>query len=687
MDRVHRPISSPAESVALSSANSSVGPCLALAQAISTTSTVEEIYGIALDALADGLGVSRASILLFDQNGTMRFKAYRGLSDAYRHAVEGHTPWRPDTRDPEPIIVADITEDTSLAPLLPAIQAEGIAAMAFIPLVSRGRVVGKFMLYYETPRALSASELQLASLIAVQVAFAVERTRAEEQARRGEERLRFALDAASMGTWDWDLSTDTVRWSDNLEQLHGFPPHTFDGTFRSYEQEIHPEDRAHVLASAERAIAEGVPHDVEYRIVAPDGTVRWVEGKGRVEYEHGKPVRMTGMCMMVTGRKEAELARLAAAEEANRLKDEFLATLSHELRTPLNAILGWVQMLESGGLSAERMRRAINIIGRNATLQAQLIEDILDISRIITGKFEVDNVPVSLPPLIEMVVSGILPAAQEKGIELVKLVPDDLPLIDGDPTRLHQVLGNVLSNAVKFTPTGGHVHIRCAVENNSIHIEVQDSGDGIAPEFLPYIFDRFRQADSRSTRKHGGMGLGLAIARHLLVQHHGEIRASSDGTGRGTTMHIRLPVRATGPARMAVPVARRLEPGVQLRMDGFTVLIVDDQRDSRELLGALFERCGARVVECDSAQAALQALRTSRVHVLMADIAMPEIDGYELIRQVRQVHADIPAIAVSAYARPQDRGKALEAGYNAYCAKPIQAAQILQTVREIMLAP
>ena len=278
----------------------------------------------------------------------MRFKAFRGVSHAYRLAVAGYTPWKADSTDVDAIVVEDVTREPSLLPYLPAIRADGIAALSFIPLVHRGAVIGKFMLYSEVPRRLTLDELQLAGVIASQVAFAVARTRAEDQARRSEEHLRFALDAASMGTWDWDLVTQRVTWSDNLERLHGLPSGTFDGTFASYEREIHPDDRPRVLASAQRAITDGVPHDVEYRIVAPDGTVRWVEGKGRVEMSDGKPHSMSGVCIMATRRKEAELARLAASEETGRLKDEFLATLSHELRTPLNAILGWVQMLEAG---------------------------------------------------------------------------------------------------------------------------------------------------------------------------------------------------------------------------------------------------------------------------------------------------------------------------------------------------
>jgi PAS domain S-box-containing protein len=671
----------------LMDASPAIDVCHRLTRALSRTRAVDEIYAIALDALADGLGVERASILLVDADGVMRFKAYRRLSEPYRRAVEGHTPWQPETRDPEPIVVPDVTQEASLAPFLPTIQAEGIAAMAFVPLASQNRVIGKFMLYYDEPHELGIGELQLAGLIASQVAFAVARTRAEEEARRSEARLRFALEAASMGTWDWDFATNAVRWSDNLERVHGLPPDTFDGTFASYEREIHPDDRDSVAASIKRAIAERVPHEVEYRIVAPDGTIRWVEGKGQVEHAEGRPVGMTGVCMVVTRRKEAELSRLAALEEAGRLKDEFLATLSHELRTPLNAILGWVEILKSGALAGERQGHAIDVIARNARLQAQLIEDVLDVSRIISGKLEIERLPTLLPQVLETSINGLQPLAASKGLRIVSRVPGDLPPIEGDPKRLLQVFGNVLSNAIKFTDEGGRIEVRGTAAGEHVRIEVRDSGIGIDPSFLPYIFDRFRQADSRSTRKHSGLGLGLAIARHLVQQHRGDIRAHSDGVGCGTTLTIELPVRADAVAAASPSDSASAASGADARFDGRTALVVDDQRDSRELLGVLLEQCGAKVVQCESAAAALEALENFRTDVLVADIAMPEVDGYDLIRAVRQRHGHMPAIAVSAYARAADRARALSSGYQGYCSKPIDAGQFLQMVRHVLRAP
>jgi PAS domain S-box-containing protein len=501
-----------------------------------------------------------------------------------------------------------------------------------------------------------------------------------------EERLQFIFDAASMGTWDWDLATHTVRWSDNLERMHGLPAGTFDGTFSSYEREIHPDDRERVLSAVRRAIEEGARYEVEYRIVAPDGSVRWVEGKGRVEYEDGRPVRMTGVCMLVTRRKEAELARLAAAEEASRLKDQFLATLSHELRTPLNAILGWIQLMQTDTLSPERTRQAIDVISRNAKLQAQLIEDILDVSRIITGKLDIEPRPVLVPHVIDTVLNSLMPSAAAKRIEIARDVPEHLPAIEGDPKRLQQVLSNIVSNAIKFTPEHGHVGVKCAADGDAICIEVRDSGSGIAKDLLPFVFDRFRQGESGATRVHGGLGLGLAIARHLVERHGGQIDARSDGPGQGTTFHIRLPIGSA--CRPASDPLRSIGP-IHLQLNGAKVLIVEDQRDSLDLLAAIFDQCGAAVVLCESAELALEALGRIPVDLLVADIAMPGMDGYELIQHVRRFDDDrrhVPAVAVSAYARLEDRDRALASGFNAYCAKPLDASAFLGVIDAVLTA-
>jgi signal transduction histidine kinase/CheY-like chemotaxis protein len=474
--------------------------------------------------------------------------------------------------------------------------------------------------------------------------------------------------------------TNEVQWSDNLAFIHGLPPNSFDGTFASYDKEIHPEDRPRVYASIERALKDRVAHDVEYRIVAPDGTIRWCEGKGRVEYENGRPIRMSGVCMIVTRRKEAELARLAVAEESSRLKDEFLATLSHELRTPLNAILGWVHMLQSGDLPPVRAQHAIDVIGRNARLQAQLIEDILDVSRIITGKLEIERAPVSLPRLLDAVLSAAAPAMAAKHVVLESHFTAPLPSLRGDAKRLQQVLNNVLSNAVKFSQDGGRIDVRCGATEDGVRIDIRDFGAGIDPEFLPHVFDRFRQADSGTTRTHGGLGLGLAIAKHLVELHGGAIHAHSEGLGTGTLVSIQLPAAAASEAvEPELP-----EAPVPLQLHDAAILVVDDQADSREMIAALLEQHGAAVVQCDSAEAALQMLSTVEIDLLIADIAMPRMDGYELMRRARAAGCSVPAVAVTAFARSDDCRLALEAGYTRYLAKPVDGVQLARTVHGLL---
>jgi PAS domain S-box-containing protein len=660
-----------------------IAACLSLTRAISRASSDEDIYTASLDALAQMLDTSKAAILLFDADGVMRFKAWRNLSTAYRTTVEGHSPWAPDSPNPQTIVVSDVRTDSSLDGYQSAFAGERIGALAFIPLVSKSRVIGKFMLYYDEPRVLDEDERQLAEMIAAQVAFALARSKAETRLRLSDERLRFALEAAATGAWEMDLHSRTVTWSDGLYRLHGYETGSFDSGFDSYEQIIVVEDRERVRASINWAIEGARPYDIEYRVIGPDGVVQWVESKGRVEYEDGRAVRMTGICTAVTRRKQAELARLADAQEANQLKDQFLATLSHELRTPLNAILGWIQVLEHDISSPARVRHAADIVRRNAKLQAQLIEDILDVSRIMTGKLTIETQPLNVATLVDSALSGLLPSAALRQIQVSCDIPSTLATIDGDPRRLQQVLGNVISNAIKFTPEGGEVHLACEVSDRTLSLTVRDSGCGIAPELLPFVFDRFRQGDSGSTRQHGGLGLGLAIARHLIERHGGSIEAHSEGIGLGTTFVIRLPVLDN---QAPVESGRAAAGPVTADLSGRKVLVVDDQEDSRELLVRLLHQYGASVRQCPSADSAFEALSSARFDLLVADIAMPDVDGYELIERVRHLRDSgrgIPAIAVTAYARNEDRDRALAAGYDGYCPKPLDAALFMSVIAEL----
>ena len=375
------------------------------------------------------------------------------------------------------------------------------------------------------------------------------------------------------------------------------------------------------------------------------------------------------------------------AEDSSRLKDEFLATISHELRTPLTSILGWSRMLRSHQLSDQDYAKALETIERNAHSQAQLIDDLLDVSRIITGKLRMDVRPANPDEFIEAAIEALKPAAVAKGVRIRKIIDSGLVSVQGDPVRLQQVVWNLISNAIKFTPRGGSVQIRLQRVNSQIEIVVSDTGQGISPDFLPFVFDRFRQADQRTSRQHGGMGLGLSIVRHLIELHGGSVKAESAGAGQGASFTIQLPVAGVyemdrGAGRVH-PAARDLLPDAEYsdRLDGLKVLIVDDEPDTRDMLKAGLSRCGAEVVAAASASEAIAALGTDLPGLLISDIGMPGEDGYEFIRRLRKLPVNeggkIPAIALTAYARVEDRMNALRAGYQMHVPKPVELAELV----------
>ncbi|MCU1263827.1 MAG: domain S-box [Acidobacteria bacterium] len=399
-------------------------------------------------------------------------------------------------------------------------------------------------------------------------------------------------------------------------------------------------------------------------------------------------------------RAEGELARLlllersarAEAEQANRLKDEFLATVSHELRTPLNAMMGWARMLRSGRLDTESRDHALEVIERNAWAQKQIIEDILDVSRVITGKLRLNLSPVDLRSVAEAALDAVRPALEAKEIQIKHTMDPRVRVIAGDSDRLQQVIWNLLSNAAKFTPAGGQIELSVQQTNTNIQIQVSDTGSGIDPDFLPYVFERFRQADGSTTRTHGGLGLGLAIVRHLVELHGGSIKAENRKEGQGATLTVSLPL-PSGELRIEdVPgaFARDTESSPEFPdLNGVRILVVDDEADALDLIAIDLAACGARVTSFVRASEALEAIEQSEFDLLISDIGMPEQDGYQFIRRVRAIEAmdqrpKIPAVALTAYARVQDRLRALIAGYDTHVAKPLESGELVTVVASLV---
>jgi len=389
--------------------------------------------------------------------------------------------------------------------------------------------------------------------------------------------------------------------------------------------------------------------------------------------------------------REALLARekvlRAEAEELSRLKDEFLATMSHELRTPLNAIFGWVTLLRTRRLDEATQERALETIERNARAQKRLIEDLLDVSRIVTGKVALELVTVDPRKVVEAALETMHPAAQAKGLKILPLLDTGAGTVRGDFARLQQVVCNLLSNAIKFTDAGGHVEVCLARRNGEVEISVADSGQGIKPEFLPLVFDRFRQEDGSISRRHGGLGLGLAIVRHLVELHAGSVDAQSAGEGKGARFIVRLPARESG-VLPRVPDASSAGMATPAMLMGVRLLVVDDDPGARELITGMLAGFGAQVSVAESGQAALSLLFSQRPDVLIADLGMPDMDGYALIEQVRALDPDFggltPAIAVTAYASPQDRLRALQAGYQNHVAKPVEAEELAIVIASLV---
>jgi signal transduction histidine kinase/DNA-binding response OmpR family regulator len=531
------------------------------------------------------------------------------------------------------------------------------------------------------------------------------RKQVEAALRESQERLAFAVEAGELGTFYCPMPMGRIIWNEKCKE-HFFLPPDAEVDFDRFYAILHPDDRERTRRAVEQAVFNASAYDVEYRTVAEDGRTRWVRAKGRAYYdEQGNPMRFDGVTLDVTEQKRSdaerqailnrEMAARADAERSGRIKDEFLATLSHELRTPLNAIVGWSQIIRLAPDRVKDVTEGIEVIERNARAQTQIIEDLLDMSRIINGKLRLDVQRVDLASVIREAAGTVTPAANAKGIRLLLTLDPLAGPVSGDPNRLQQVFWNLLTNSIKFSPRGERVHVLLERVDSHLEVSVIDTGEGIDPEFLPHVFDRFRQADATTTRKHGGLGLGLAIVKQLVEMHGGTIRAKSPGKGQGSTFVVALPLTVVHPEptphpERRHPNARTMQASLdrRARIAGARVLVVDDEPDARNLLRRLLEECDAKVITASTADAALALLKMERPDVLVSDIGMPGEDGYTLIRRIRTLpNAEggrTPAVALTAYARSEDRIRAVTAGFQHHLTKPVEPAELLAIVASLL---
>jgi len=603
-------------------------------------------------------------------------------------------------RDLKPAWIPDVTRDYNF-PRAPAAAAEGLHAAFAFPILSGEKFLGVMEFFSHEIREPDEALLATFRGIGSQIGQFIERKESEQELFESRERLVMAMQGSGMGTWTRDLdATNRVQWSPELEQIFGLEPGEFPETESAFFDFVHPEDLGALQQAVIDAITNRTDYEIDFRYTAKDGKPGWMLGRGRAFYDaDGKPYRLAGLGWDVTARKRAEKEReelierehaaRTEAEEANRIKDEFLATLSHELRTPLTAILGWLSMLRADRLDKDTTTHALETVERNARAQAQLIEDLVDVSRIAGGKLNLDIKPVDLMPVISAAVDIVRPAANAKGIQIQISADASVGPVAGDAARLQQIIWNLLSNAVKFTSRDGWVYVSLGRNASSAELEVRDTGMGIQPEFLTSVFERFRQAESPVTRSHRGLGLGLAIVRHLTELHGGTVTAESPGEGQGATFTIRIPLAAMQEETVSAAseqIENEKTATTRQPLQGVRVLVVEDEPDARELLTLTLECSGARVEAVESAQEALDNLQLFRPHVLLSDIGLPVESGYELIRKVRSLSSeasDLPAVALTAFATEKDRQLALSAGFQVHLPKPVDPDVLIETIERL----
>lgn len=655
-----------------------------LTDAVGRAQGLNEIFERALECLYHSLGAKRAAVLLLDEHEVMDFVAQRGLSKAYRQAAAGHTPWDASEGDALPIVVEDVRTASELAPLLPALEREAIRAVAFVPLTYGGRLLGKFMLYYDAPRRFTPSEIQVARVVAGHIAFAVAQMRSREEVARAKDELEtiFAAVDDAIAVYDADgtaryVNATAARLAGaNAESMS--PRATADelalAQFEIVAEDGHPLALEELPGSTALATGRKAHRDVCLRS-RDTGEQRWFRATAQPVLDASGAVRFAVVILRdVTDHRNA----LEAAHDAQRRKDEFLAMLGHELRNPLSPIVTALSLMEMDGSTQFERERAI--IGRQVRHMLRLVDDLLDVSRITRGKLELNRATVDVRDVVRRSVEMVSPLLEQRN-HRVRIDLADEPLwVDGDADRLGQVLSNLLTNAAKYTEPGGSVEIHAAKRDNMVTVTVRDDGVGIEPELLPQLFDLFAQGRQRLDRSRGGLGLGLTIVRQIVELHGGRVGIASEGRGRGTEVKVRLPIATLRRS------ANRPDGDGKPQRDGHErrerVLVVDDNSDAADTIASTLSALGYQTAVAYDGPRALEEARRFDPDVAVLDIGLPVMDGYELARHLRERYEALRLIALTGYGQERDRRHALEAGFAQHLVKPVELPALVSAIAD-----
>ncbi len=650
-----------------------------LSDAVARARGLDEIFERALECLRTTLSADRAAMLLFDDDGVMRFVAQHGLSDAYRAAVEGHSPWAANAHEPRPIWIEDAREDPELAALLPVLEREEIRALGFIPITADGRRLGKFMVYYRAPHAFAPREVQLARIVAGQIAFAVDQLRSREAIADAKEELETFIAAVGDAIIVHDESGCLRYANDAAARMAGFPDAAayLDAVQTRSSMTVHAEylDEEGGPVDVDdlpggRALRERRPADGVFRARLRGHEERWYRSTAAPILDKNGEVRF----VVTVGRDITEhRIALDAAHEAERRKDEFLAMLGHELRNPLAPIVTALSLMGLDGSTQFARERAV--IGRQVRHMLRLVDDLLDVSRITRGKLELRRETVDVRDLVRRTIEMTSPLLEERKHRLSLALPDRPLWVDGDPDRLAQVLSNLLSNAAKYTPPGGCVEIRARRGETHVEVVVRDDGDGLDPALLPHVFELFVQGTQRLDRPRGGLGLGLSIVRRLVELHGGTVRLHSEGIGHGTEARVTLPIAILRrPATPSTPMPAQAPVAAR-------VLVVDDNPDAADTLASTLAALGYATAIAHDGPAAIAEAAGFDPDVAVLDIGLPVMDGYELARRLRARHDSLRLIALTGYGQERDRARAVEAGFEAHLVKPVELPELLDAIR------